>query len=77
MTPFSINVKPISYAFLGLGSKKQKPKDRVIYEVELEVNGDSHTTKIDLGPLDAKELHELAAHLRDVADDIDPQEDNS
>ncbi len=48
----------------------------MIYEVELEIDGDSHTTTIDLGPLDAKELRELAAHLRDVADDIDPQEEN-
>jgi len=76
MTPFSINVKPISYAFLGLGSKKQKTKDRMIYEVDLEIDGDSHTTKIDLGPLDAKELRELSAHLRDIADDINPQEEN-
>ena len=33
-------------------------------------------TFIDLGALDGDELCSLAQHLRDVADKLDPQEDN-
>ncbi len=67
----SIQTRRLPYVYGVLVDKISNDADQILI-VEVTAND----TTIDLGLLRGKERRELAAHLRDVADELDPQEEN-
>ncbi len=67
--PLTIQTKRLPYAFRSLADKISDGVDQILM-VEVTIND----TTIDLGLLRGEDRRELAAHLRDVADELDPQE---